>query len=174
MPGVEEWWCREGVREGTQRYHLRLETALVLLCRFLSIGVGLREARGNRKGEGVRAWGWGEARRLRFPPALLLCSLLGLYLSMERARNVLLDVLYSDERLTCLRLSILSRGETFDYRKLSCGNKLARLCSSLRRRVIFSTQKNIPFKRIFFWPIEHDSADYLTQSIFSYSNTLLH
>ena len=31
----------EGVREGTQGYQLRLETAPVLLCRFLVIGVKL-------------------------------------------------------------------------------------------------------------------------------------
>ena len=34
-PIVKESWCREGVREGTQGYQLRLETAPVLLCRFL-------------------------------------------------------------------------------------------------------------------------------------------
>ena len=71
----------EGVRKRTQGYQLRLETAPVLLCRFLIIGVELWEARGDRKGEGgVRAWGWGEAHRVRFTPALLLCSLLDLYL----------------------------------------------------------------------------------------------
>ena len=32
---------REGVREGTQGYQLRLETAPVLLYRFLLIGVEL-------------------------------------------------------------------------------------------------------------------------------------
>ena len=31
----------EGVREGTQGYQLRLETAPVLLCRFLIVGVEL-------------------------------------------------------------------------------------------------------------------------------------
>ena len=76
---VEDSWCREGVREGTQGYQLRLETALVLLCTFLIIGVELGEARGDRKG-GWRAWGWGEAHGDHFPPSLLLCSLLGLYL----------------------------------------------------------------------------------------------
>ena len=76
---VEESWCREGVREGTQGYQLRLETAPVLRCRFLISGVELSEARGDRNG-GVRAWGWGEAHRVRFTPALLLCSLLDLYL----------------------------------------------------------------------------------------------
>ena len=38
---VEESWYREGVREGTRRYQLRLETAPVLLCRLLTIGVEL-------------------------------------------------------------------------------------------------------------------------------------
>ena len=49
----------EGVRDGTQGYQLRLETAPVLLCRFLIVGVELREARGdrNRKGGGVRSLG---------------------------------------------------------------------------------------------------------------------
>ena len=36
--------------------------------------------RQERKGGGVRARGWGEAHRARFTPALLLCSLLDLYL----------------------------------------------------------------------------------------------
>ena len=48
----------DGERERTQGYQLRLETAPVLLCRFLIIiGVELWEARENRKGEGggVRA-----------------------------------------------------------------------------------------------------------------------
>ena len=40
-PTVEKSWCREGVREGTQGYQLRLETAPVLLCRFLIIGIEL-------------------------------------------------------------------------------------------------------------------------------------
>ena len=40
---------------------------------------------------------------------------------MERTRNVLLDVLYSHERLTRVLLSILSRGATFHYRERSCG-----------------------------------------------------
>ena len=47
---------------------------------ILIIGVELWEARGDRKGGGVRAWGWGEAHRVRFTPALLLCSLLNLHL----------------------------------------------------------------------------------------------
>ena len=67
----------EGLGGGMQGYQLRLETAPVLLCRFLIVGVELGEARGDRKG-GVRAWGWGEAHRVRFPPALMLCSLLDL------------------------------------------------------------------------------------------------
>ena len=82
---IERLWCErvvvpDGVREGTQGYQLRLETASVLLCRFLIIGVELRETRGDRKGNGVRARGWNEAHRIRYTPALLLCSLLGLYL----------------------------------------------------------------------------------------------
>ena len=60
--------------------------------------------------------GWGEAHRVRFPPALVLCSLLDLHLW-----NVLLDVLYSYERLRRLHLSLLSRGGTFHYRERSCG-----------------------------------------------------
>ena len=67
------------MREGTQGYQLRLEAAPVLLGRFLIAGVELWEARGDRKG-GVRAWGWGEAHRVRFTPALLLCSLLDFHL----------------------------------------------------------------------------------------------
>ena len=42
-------------------------------------------------------------------------------LPMDRTRNVLLDVLYSYERLMRLHLSILSRGGTFHYRERSCG-----------------------------------------------------
>ena len=42
-------------------------------------------------------------------------------LPMERTRNVLLDLLYSHERLTRLLLSILSRGGTFHYRERSGG-----------------------------------------------------
>ena len=78
----------EGGRERTQGYQLRLETAPVVLYVFLIIGVELWEARGDRKveggggrgeeGEGAR--GWGEAHRVRFTPALLLCSLLDRYL----------------------------------------------------------------------------------------------
>ena len=57
----------EGERERTQGYQLRLETAPVLLHRFLIIGVELRHTRGDRKveggegegGEGVRARGMG-------------------------------------------------------------------------------------------------------------------
>ena len=41
-------------RREAQRYQLRLETASVLLCRLLIIGVELWEARGDRRG-GVRA-----------------------------------------------------------------------------------------------------------------------
>ena len=37
---MKQSWCREGVREGTQGYQLRVETAPVL-CRFLIIGVEL-------------------------------------------------------------------------------------------------------------------------------------
>ena len=37
----EKSWCREGVREGMQRYQLRLETAPVVLGRFLIAGVEL-------------------------------------------------------------------------------------------------------------------------------------
>ena len=40
-PHVKESWWWEGVREGTQGYQLGLETAPVLLCRFLIIGVEL-------------------------------------------------------------------------------------------------------------------------------------
>ena len=36
---VKESWCREGEREGTQGYQLRLETAPVLLRRFLITGI---------------------------------------------------------------------------------------------------------------------------------------
>ena len=38
--------------------------------------------------------------------------------------------------------------------------------------IICYTQ-NIPFKRIFLWPIDHDSAGYLTESIASYTDTVL-
>ena len=65
----------EGEREGTQGYQLRLETAPVLLCRFLIIiGVEPWEARGDRKGEGVRAWGWGETHRVRFTLQHCCCA----------------------------------------------------------------------------------------------------
>ena len=40
-------------------------------------------------------------------------------------------------------------------------------------RVIFSTQ-NIPFKRIVLWLVDHDSSGYLTESIASYTDTILH
>ena len=66
----------EGERKGTQGYQLRLETAPVLLCRFLIIiGVELWEARGDRKEKGVRAWGWGEAHRVRFTLQHCCCAL---------------------------------------------------------------------------------------------------
>ena len=48
MRCCDESWCREGVREGTHGYQLRLEIAPILLCRFLIIGVELWEARGDR------------------------------------------------------------------------------------------------------------------------------
>ena len=40
------------------------------------------EETGKKKGRegGVRARGWGEAHRVRFTPAMLLCSLLDIYL----------------------------------------------------------------------------------------------
>ena len=66
----------DGEREGTRGYQLRLETAPVVLCRFLIIiGVELWEARRDRKGEGVRAWGWGEAHRVRFTLQHCCCAL---------------------------------------------------------------------------------------------------
>ena len=66
----------EGEREGTQACQLRLETTPVLLCQYLTIiGVELWEARGDRKGEGVRAWGWGEAHRVRFTFQHCCCAL---------------------------------------------------------------------------------------------------
>ena len=54
--------------------------------------------------------GWGSQSSLHPSIAAVLSS--G-PLPMERTRNVLLDVLYSHERLTRLLLSILSRGGTF-------------------------------------------------------------
>ena len=42
-------------------------------------------------------------------------------LPMERTRNVLLDVLYSYERLRRLHPSILPRGGMFHHRERSCG-----------------------------------------------------
>ena len=66
----------EGERERTRGYHLRMETAPVLLCRFLIIiGDELWEARVDRKGEGVRAWGWGEAHRVPFTLQHCCCAL---------------------------------------------------------------------------------------------------
>ena len=78
-------------------------------------------------------------------------------LPMERTRNVFL---YPHERLTrLLLLSTLCRG-TFHHREHSCG--------------IISSTQNIPFNRIFLWSIDHNSAGYLTESIASYTEILLH
>ena len=82
------------MREGTQGYQLRLETAPVLLGRFLIIGVELGEARGDRKG-GARAWGWGEAHRVRSPPAMLLCSLFWTFTYGTYKEYSSRDILYS-------------------------------------------------------------------------------
>ena len=81
----------EDEREETQGYQLRLETAPALLCVFLFTVIEPKEARGDRKVEGgeggvggVKARGWGEAHRVRFTPALLLCSFLDVYLWNEQ------------------------------------------------------------------------------------------
>ena len=67
----------DGKREGTQGYQLRLETSPVLPGRFLItiIGDELWEARQDRKGDGVRAWGLGEAHRVRFTLQHCCCAL---------------------------------------------------------------------------------------------------
>ena len=106
------------MREGTQGYQLRLETAPVLLGRFLISGVEQHEARGDRKG-GVRVWRWGEAHRVRFFPRIAAVLSSGPP-SMERTRDVLLYVLYSYGCLRHLHLSILSRVRMFYYREHSC------------------------------------------------------
>ena len=66
----------EGERDKTQGYQLRSETTPLLLCRFLIIiVVELWEARGDRQGEGLRAWGWGEAHRVRFTLQYCCCAI---------------------------------------------------------------------------------------------------
>ena len=60
----------------------------------------------------MRAWGWGEAHKISLHPSIAAVLSSG-SLPMERTRNVLLDVLYSRERLTSLLLSIFPRGGTF-------------------------------------------------------------
>ena len=76
-------------------------------------------------------------------------------LPVERTRNVLLGVLYSNERLL---QPILSRGGR------SITPNVLFVQASYSLRVTRFTQ-NIPCKRIFLWPIKRNSADYLTESI---------
>ena len=54
----------------------------------------------------MRAWGWGEAHRIRFPPRIA-AVLSSEPLFMKRTTNVLLDAVYSYGCLRCLHLSCL-------------------------------------------------------------------
>ena len=91
MSYVRESWCRMAGGKGRRgisfawRQHrfFFIDFSLLALSydklEETGRGGGGGEGGGRRGGEGVRARGWGEAHRVHYTPALLLCFLLAVY-----------------------------------------------------------------------------------------------
>ena len=75
VPSAKESWCRMLGGKGRRGISFAWRQHRFFFDDFLLLALSDEKLEGDRKGEGVRAWGWGEAHRVRFTLQHCCCAL---------------------------------------------------------------------------------------------------